>query len=201
MTRSPNPESLAGSKALADINNNEVQGSPDNLGRIHTSLQKQIALNKRVLEKEDEVAHINSELSDFLNSMDLTKPTFVFLNVRERMRGTQPVCVIIIHFLGQAPKGWLATPNPTPTRDRIPTQSLRSLTPCSDDSSRCCLNSLDNAFHFRPPQSCSCQSCHSGVSSGAAPGRTSFPRSQCSSGMGSMRSTLSQRSLWTTMGQ
>jgi hypothetical protein len=54
--------------------------------------QKQIAFNKRILEKENETGHINSELPDFLNGLNILKPTFVFLNVGERMRGTQPVC-------------------------------------------------------------------------------------------------------------
>jgi hypothetical protein len=55
-----------GSKALVDINNNKVLGSLDKLGRLNASYQWQVAFNRRVLRKEEEVAHIDSELSDFL---------------------------------------------------------------------------------------------------------------------------------------
>jgi hypothetical protein len=40
----------------------------------------------------EEVSSINSGLSDFLNGLSLAKPTFVCLNIGERMRGTQPIC-------------------------------------------------------------------------------------------------------------
>jgi hypothetical protein len=63
------------STALVAINNNIVQ----------------IAFNKSVLKKEEIVA-INSGLSDFLVGMSMEQMTFVYVNVGQRMRGTQPVC-------------------------------------------------------------------------------------------------------------
>jgi hypothetical protein len=92
MVRVSNPELPGGSTALVAINNNEMQKPPTALGRMHASCQKQIAFNKWVVEKENEIAHINSEMADFLIDMDLGLTTFVFLNVGERMRCTQQVC-------------------------------------------------------------------------------------------------------------
>jgi hypothetical protein len=51
----------------------------------------QIAFNKRILEKESEVVHINSGLSDFLLGLDLSKPTFVCVNVSDPIQGPEPV--------------------------------------------------------------------------------------------------------------
>jgi hypothetical protein len=46
------------------------------------------------LKNEEEVSGINSGLADFLVglSVEVENPVFVCVNVRERMRGTQPIC-------------------------------------------------------------------------------------------------------------
>jgi hypothetical protein len=69
-----------------------VQESQASLGRLQASQQRQVVFNRRILENENEVAHINSELSDFLNGRDMTIPTFAFLDVRDQVEGSQPIC-------------------------------------------------------------------------------------------------------------
>jgi hypothetical protein len=64
-------------------------------------------------------------------------------------------CIIIIKSsTWSGPRGWLDTPKPTPMRARLPTRSPESLTPCSDDLSWCCLNSLVDVPRCQLPQSC-----------------------------------------------
>jgi hypothetical protein len=92
MARTPNQEIPGGSTALVVMNNTIVQEPPATLARMHASRERQIAFNKRVLEKENEVSAVNSELSDSFTAINLDKSTFVFLNVGERMRATQPIC-------------------------------------------------------------------------------------------------------------
>jgi hypothetical protein len=60
--RYQNHENGGGSIALVATNNTEVQAPPPYLGRMHASLEKEIAFNNRVLEEENEGTHINSEL-------------------------------------------------------------------------------------------------------------------------------------------
>jgi hypothetical protein len=65
MIRTSNPEVPEVSIPLAAANNIEVQEPQASLGRLQASQLKQVSFNRRTLEKENEVAHINSELSDF----------------------------------------------------------------------------------------------------------------------------------------
>jgi hypothetical protein len=119
--RAPNPVNPGGSTALVAIDNNEVQQPPCALNRMHASREKQIAFNKRVLRSEEEVSGINSGPSDFLNGLSMAIPTFVCLNVGELMTAIQPICgqlwvqqdrkIMMIHLLGLAPEGWLASPD------------------------------------------------------------------------------------------
>jgi hypothetical protein len=92
MVRSPNPEMPEVSAAFAAINDNEVQELPSSLSRMHASRGKQDAFNQTVLEKDSETISINSEFPQFLNGLSMEKPVFVYVNVAERMRRTQPIC-------------------------------------------------------------------------------------------------------------
>jgi hypothetical protein len=51
MSRSPNPKLPGGSMALVDINNNKLLRPLDRLGRTRASCQRQVAFNRRVLQK------------------------------------------------------------------------------------------------------------------------------------------------------
>jgi hypothetical protein len=92
MIHTSNKEIPGGSIALVATNNKEVQEPQATLGRLHASHQKQVVFTRRILEKEDEVAHVNSELSDFLHGLDPPIPTFAFLSVGDQVEGSQPIC-------------------------------------------------------------------------------------------------------------
>jgi hypothetical protein len=70
-----------------------MQEPPFTLDRMHASLGKQIASNRRVLKAEDEILWINSGIGDFLNEMsfDDAEPLFVCVAVGHTMRGTQSI--------------------------------------------------------------------------------------------------------------
>jgi hypothetical protein len=91
--RYPNPETSGGHIALIAVKNNPVQVPPMSLERMHASLQKQIAFNRRVLKAEDQVAGINSGMGDFLQDMSFesSEGVFVCVNVDHTARGNQPV--------------------------------------------------------------------------------------------------------------
>jgi hypothetical protein len=91
--RTPNPEIAGGYIALIAQNDNIVQEPPFALDRMHASLQKQVAFNRRILKTEEEVARINSGLGDLLQDMRFSEehPLFVCVNVGHTMRGAQPV--------------------------------------------------------------------------------------------------------------
>jgi hypothetical protein len=58
---------------------------------MHSCLQKHVAFNQRILKNEEEISGINSGLANFLQDMQIDIPLFAWINVGERMRGTQPV--------------------------------------------------------------------------------------------------------------
>jgi hypothetical protein len=59
---------------------------------MRTRLQKQVASNQRVLKNDELTSGINVDPVDFLQNLNIDMPLYVCVNVRERMRGTHPVC-------------------------------------------------------------------------------------------------------------
>jgi hypothetical protein len=77
MTRSPKPEIPVGSIVIVSINNYIPTEPPSFLGPTHASRQKQIAFNKSVLKKEEEVVAMNSDISIFLNGLRMDEAIVV----------------------------------------------------------------------------------------------------------------------------
>jgi hypothetical protein len=65
----PHPEIDGGQIVLIARNNNAVQRPPQNLDRMHASLSKQIAFNRRIMKTEDEISGINSDLANFVQNL------------------------------------------------------------------------------------------------------------------------------------
>jgi hypothetical protein len=59
---------------------------------MHASREKKVACNRLLLENEDGIAAINSDLPELLMGMNFTKPMCVAIGVGQRMRGMQPIC-------------------------------------------------------------------------------------------------------------
>jgi hypothetical protein len=70
--RYPDPEVQGGKIALIAFEQNRVQKLPNDLDRMQSSLQRQIACNQRIMEAEAEIAGINSDLPRFLWGMRFT---------------------------------------------------------------------------------------------------------------------------------
>jgi hypothetical protein len=88
--RYPNPDVAGGHIALIATNNNPVHLPPPALDRMQASLQKQIALSRRILRAEEQIAGTSSGLGDFLQDMsfDEADPVFICVGTGHAMRGT-----------------------------------------------------------------------------------------------------------------
>jgi hypothetical protein len=64
------PEVQGGKIAPIAANSIRVQRPPNFLDRMTTRKQKQVAYNERVLQAEEEIAGINSEVADFLADLN-----------------------------------------------------------------------------------------------------------------------------------
>jgi hypothetical protein len=92
MTRSPNPEMVGGSIALAVNNNDKAQELPTSLARMDASERSQAAFNATVPREGTKVVAINSDIPDFLTWLSMAVPVIVSINAPETFKGSQPVC-------------------------------------------------------------------------------------------------------------
>jgi hypothetical protein len=94
--RAPNLEIPGGHIAPIATNNNRVQTPPNSLDRMHACIQKQVAFNQRILKKEEMISSINVEMPDFMMGVVVEVSIVACVNFGERMRGTQPVCGVLL---------------------------------------------------------------------------------------------------------
>jgi hypothetical protein len=79
--RYPDPEVQGGKIALIALKRMRAQKPPNDLDRMQSVLQKQIAYNQRIMEAEDEIAGINCDLPRFLWEMKFTEEEQVIICV------------------------------------------------------------------------------------------------------------------------
>jgi hypothetical protein len=90
--RVPNPEISGGYIALVATNNNRVPLPPSSLERMQACLRKEVAFNRSILMKENQVLVINADVANFLQgiSADPNVPLVVCVNTAENSKHAQP---------------------------------------------------------------------------------------------------------------
>jgi hypothetical protein len=78
----PDPEVQGGKIALIAFKQMRAQEPPNDLDRMQSVLQKQVAYNQRIMEAEDEIAGINGDLPRFLWEMKFTEEEQVVICVK-----------------------------------------------------------------------------------------------------------------------